>query len=72
MKAVNTFFMRVLSYFSELDFIKIYIVKLIHSLVQDYRSVLHEFAFTLASWQCIVSVFQPHIYRADWHPSARV
>lgn len=71
MIAVNAFFMSLLSYFSEFDFIKIYIVKLIYSLVQDYRPVLREFTFTLASWQCIVSLFQPHIYRADQHPSAR-
>lgn len=46
-------------------------VKLIHSVAQEYRSVLCEFTFMSASQQCILSLFQPCIYTANWHLSAR-
>lgn len=56
----------VLSFFK-----KIYMVRAIYSVAQEYRSVLCGFTFMLASWQRIVSLFQPCIYTANWHLSAR-
>lgn len=45
--------------------------KVIYSVAQEYRSVLCEFTFMLASWQRIVSLFQLCIYTANCHLSAR-
>jgi len=71
MGVLNAFFPGVLSYFSHFDSLKFYIIKLIHSVAQEYRSVLREFTFMLTSRKCIFSLFQPYIYTANWHLSAR-